>query len=179
MKKLFVVAGLIAFCAGCMVSQKEMAMREDRAVTPSAPREMEPSEPELATPEKYALSAAPGHVDIFLDCGQSRLGAYHVQLHYDPAVVRVARIETPGGSIITAAPMSKPETYLSGATGVIGLFPGGTGPKGRIAVARVCFEPSGPGKSRLSVSIKSIYDADSKSITGVAILSSDEIVVGR
>ena len=178
MKKLLSIAGLIAFCAGCMVSQKDMAVREDRTHTPSAARE-EPPEPELATPEKYALSAAPEHVDIFLDCGQSRLGAYHVQLHYDPAVVRVARIEAPGESIITAAPMSKPETYLSGATGVIGLFPGGTGPKGRVAVARVRFEPSGPGKSRLSVSIKSIYDADSKSITGVAILSSDEIVVGR
>lgn len=169
------MAVLTLTCVGC-VSYAHKAMRADAVPVQEAPLPYAPAET-----EEPGLQIQPAFADIWLDCGTNQLGAYSLEVRYDPSIVTVSGIaalpDAPAG--FASQPMSKRETYRSGATGIIGLFPGGTGPSGRVPLARIFFAPVAEGRSVLSVSIKSIYDVDSKLITGVTVLSSNEIVVGR
>ncbi len=168
MKKTMIILGVLTFCAGCHVPSLHVA---EALETPAE------AEPKKAMRKESAVK--PGYVDVWIDCAESRLGAYHIELHYNPEVVAVSDIERAPEAGFAGTPMAKPESYRSGSTRIIGLAPGGTARTGRIAIARVHFVPVAPGKSKLSVSIRSLYDPDSKPVTGVAILSSDEIVVGQ
>ncbi len=172
MKKTMIILGMITVLTGCSMAD----IRYEETIPAAAEADIEPKK--MKFEEKESL-VEPGYVDISIDCGESRLGAYHVEFHYNPEVIAVSDIERAPEAGFAGTPMAKPESYRSGSTRIIGLAPGGTARTGRIAIARVRFVPVAPGKSKLSVSIRSLYDPDSKPVTGVAILSSDEIVVGQ
>lgn len=174
MKKAITLLGLITVLAGCSMAD----MRYEEAVPKAAEADIDYAKLKAVKEKKESL-AAPGYVDISIDCGENRLGAYHIELHYNPEVVAVSDIERAPEAGFAGTPMAKPESYRSGSTRIIGLAPGGTVKTGRIVIARVHFASLAQGVSKLSVSIKSLYNPDSKPVTGVAILSSDEIVVGQ
>lgn len=158
MKEIIVIVGFMVCCAGCATYATKVSRHPVEGIT--APARVEPE-----------------YVDIYLDCGQSRLGAFHIEIHYDPAVVAISEIESAPEGAFSCSPIAKRETFSSGQTGIIGLIPGGRGPGGRVAIARVHFKGVSRGKSGVSVSIKSLYDSESSRITGVAILSSGELTV--
>jgi hypothetical protein len=174
MKNLTLVLGIAVLCTGCAIRAK----MERAYPVETAERATPVTQPPLEQPEPE-LHAEPTYVDIWLDCGPEKLGAYHVEIHYDPGIVAIERVESPSASSFSGSPLAKEESFKSGLTRIIGLAPGGASERGRIVIARVRFAPVAPGTSRLSVSIKSMYNPDSKALAGIASLSADTISVTR
>jgi len=169
MKKLAILMIILAAIYGC--SSSAIQFRED------VPADESLSDAKTMEEEKIIPAVTPRYVDIWLDMGENELGAYHLILHYNEKVVSIHEVlpspyTSPGS---TTSPLSKPEAYTTGMTAIVGLIPGRQGPKGRIHIAHVLFTPVETGKSAVSVSIKSLYDPQSKPVTGVVELSSTEL----
>jgi hypothetical protein len=119
------------------------------------------------------LNLSPAVVEIHLESITGDIGAYHLQVHYDPSILAIDRIISVSGS----APITDRKTFSYGRAGIIGMQPGG-GLSNRVPIV-VFFKPVSEGKSRVSVSIKSLYNPESKPITGTIRLSADELTVTR
>jgi hypothetical protein len=119
---------------------------------------------------------SPRTVDIFLDPGAEVLGAYTIELRYDPAAVEVYQILPAGPQGFPGAPMSDPETYKSGVTRILGLHTSGALRQGKVPVARVTFRPRRQGTSSVSTSILGLYNAEGKAIPGTSLLSTRKII---
>ncbi|TET32726.1 MAG: hypothetical protein E3J72_18980 [Planctomycetota bacterium] len=167
MKKAVLVLIVSLICSGCAVGKRG----------PSAVFEDEGSMTKAAKRAEGEFNIAPPGIDVWIENAKGKLGAYHLEVHYNRAVVAVEKIIHVEGSRFAGPPIADAKTFSSGLTGIVGLQPGSGGLFGPVLVARVCFRPVAPGTSRVSVSIKSLYDPDSKPVTGTIKLSNDEVKV--
>lgn len=125
------------------------------------------------SPQEMPLQA-----EVWLDCGNHRLGAYTIELNYDPAVVVITEIKTAvDPSAFPGAPMANPATFKSGKTVILGLYTGDDIPVNRIKLAVLRFAPVATGLSPLTVSIKSAYDIDGNPFPATISISPDSITV--
>jgi hypothetical protein len=115
----------------------------------------------------------PSLVDIYLDCGDRALGAYTLEIRFDPSIIKVGEV-LPGG--FPGAPMVHPASYSSGVTRIVGLHTGSLA-RGRVHVARIRFLPVRQGSTALSVSVLGLYGTNGRPIPGAAVLSRHRIVV--
>lgn len=179
MKKTIIIIAVIACCVGCSSSRMAAVteLESRRKTTP----QLEPDAEEPTTAAGYLMpqKVEPQYVDIAIDCGTDKLGAYHIDITYNPAVVAISEILSPGESTFSGMPMVKRQAFRTGWTRVIGLHPGQDAPSGRVPIARVRFEPRGVGKSHLNVTVRSLYNPDSKPVSGSAVLSAKQLSVTR
>jgi hypothetical protein len=168
MKKVLIVLAVLFLGCGCS-SQMDIMARESEMGNTARSKSMKKA--------KRDFNIAPLTIDVWIENAKGKLGAYHLEVHYDRAVVAIENITHVEGSRFAAPPIADAKTFSSGLTGIVGLQPGGGGPFGPVLVARVRFRPVAPGTSRVSVSIKSLYDPDSKPVTGTIKLSADEVRV--
>jgi len=205
MKKTIILLTAVIFICGCGSEGYECA-KEARAPAPCATPEKsaqttpvaqmpQPSEPGLvpaetpAEPSDVTMEKPPtditenftvstGYVDVFVEPAGRKLGAYDLVVKFDPAVVRIARIERVDGGF-PGAPMVSPDSFASGSTRIISLQAGRQVSGSRIAVARVYFRPVSAGRSAIYVEVKDLYDPGSQRVLGSAVLSTDEVTVTR
>jgi hypothetical protein len=138
------------------------------------------------TPEKRekesvsGLSIVPSeYAEVWLESASPDLGAYHVELQYDPKIVEVESIEAAPSGTSTVNPISKPQTFQTGRTGIVGIAPGGAKVEGRIVIARVRFRPIAEGTSKLGVTLKGIKDSLANEATGTAGIEPQQITVTK
>ena len=158
MKKIVYLLLLVIIITGCSAQYSKMASRDIVA---------------LPKPESSPALA----VDIWLDCDTNKLGAYTVELNYDPKIISVSDIKTAGTDGFPGAPMANPATYMSGKTVIIGMYTGKDLPDKKVKIARVTFKPLLSGTSPLAVSIQNAYDTEGQPLPASAILSTTSITV--
>ena len=158
MKKIVYLLLLVIVITGCSAQYSKMASRDIAA---------------LPKPESSPALA----VDIWLDCETNKLGAYTVELNYDPRIISVSDIKTASDGGFPGAPMANPATYATGKTVIIGMYTGNDLPDKKIKIAHITFKPLISGTSPLAVSIQNTYDTDGKPLPASAILSQETITV--
>jgi hypothetical protein len=128
------------------------------------PAETPPEAPDVTMqkpPAKFTedLEILPGYVDVFVESAGGKLGAYDLVINFNPDIVKILRVERVNNGF-PGAPMASPESFASGSTRIISLQVGTQVTGSRVA-------------------IKNLYDPGSQRILGSAMLSADELVVGR
>jgi hypothetical protein len=113
---------------------------------------------------------APGEAafDIVIDCGALELGAYELELRYDPARVRLLEVGWPGAGAFPAFPQADARSFASGATAILGLLGPGAGPRGPVAIARVRlrFLVPLPPSPPLAIDLRALYTPTGEAIEG-------------
>ncbi|MHC4660082.1 MAG: cohesin domain-containing protein [Planctomycetota bacterium] len=163
MKKVVPIL-LLILCCGCSTSMSSNMM-EDRAMPRAAKG--------TAAMEREVHDV----IEVWLENATGPLGAYHLEVHYNPEVVQIDSITSAQGGGFNVSPVSSKVTYSSGLTGIVGILPGSEGPPGKVLIARVTFRHVASGTSRVSVSIKSLYNPESKPINGAVSISKSKIIV--
>lgn len=173
---IFLAISLLSF--GCSVARD--SYESDRSSFRNAPMEKETAVSETIPAgneieKKNSPACSPPWIDVYLDTGENELAAYTLDVHYDKKVLAIEKIEKKDNGF--EANISQAKQYAHGRTRMLGFKTGGESGKGRIPIARIYFKPAGKGKSKVSVSIKSLYDPDSRPTTGVVELSADQVIV--
>ncbi|MBI4834672.1 MAG: hypothetical protein HY811_07645 [Planctomycetes bacterium] len=119
------------------------------------------------------------NADIWIDCGENKLGAYTLEVIYNPIIVEVSEITTSGENAFPGMPMSNPSTFKSGKTVIIGMYTGHDVPDGRLKIAHIKFAPVSKGTSPLKVMLQSIYDTAGNLFDATAIVSPDSLTVTK
>jgi hypothetical protein len=183
MRTTFLVFATALMLTGCAaaVCERPASVEEARyveQVEPTAPQDTEPPYKEEIHEGGFALAPSQ-YAEVWLEPGAADLGAYHVELQYDPAVIVVEAIETAPAKALAVSPISKPQTFVTGRTGIVGIAPGGAKVEGRVMVARVKFRPVAGGASSLGVTVRSIKDSAGNDITGTAGIEPQQITVTK
>jgi len=188
MRTIILILVTVSILAGCAASAHEVAAPveearyaervEEKEALPTAPQDTEPPHKEEIREDGFTLSPSE-YAEVWLEAGAADLGAYHVELQYDPAVIVVEAIKTTPAKALSVSPISKPQTFGTGRTGIVGIAPGGVKAQGRVIVARVVFRPIAEGTSRLGVTVRSIKDSAAKDITGTAGIEPQQITVTK
>lgn len=189
---MLATVSILAGCAAQAMSERaapvEQAPYEKRTEEMKEKEEVRLKvEPSRATEEQvqkkiredgFDLSPS-DYAEVWLESAKPDLGAYHVELQYDPKIVEVELIEAVPSRTQTVNPISKPQTFQTGRTGIVGIAPGGAKVEGRVVIARVRFRPVAEGTSKLGVTLKSIKDSNTEDITGAAGIEPQQITVTK
>ena len=178
MRIIFNALLFMLIISGCSMPEERLKPvdRAETQTTEMKPLLKEPQEIPPVTP--LPPEDAPLQAEVWLDCGNHRLGAYTIELNYDPAVVAIAEIKTAvDPSAFPGAPMANPATFKSGKTVILGLYTGDDIPVNKIKLAVLRFAPAAIGLSPLTVSIKSAYDTDGNPFSATISISPDSITV--
>ncbi len=194
MRIAFLLLLTASVCAGCAAAHFERAAPVEKAGYAKGIREEEtrPEEirqeviPKAATPEKKEKMREDGfhlspseYAEVWLESSKTDLGAYHVELQYDPKIIEVEAIEAAPSRTQTVNPISKPQTFQTGRTGIVGIAPGGAKFEGRVIIARVRFRPVAEGASSLGVTLKGVKDSLANEVTGTAGIEPQQITVTK
>lgn len=82
-------------------------------------------------------------IEILVNAGAQTLGSYSATFQYDKAVVNIVSIAGGTTPAFSAAPITSPPTFSSGATPLAGVFSGTTAPSGFVSVATVTLRAVG------------------------------------
>ena len=99
-------------------------------------------------------------IDVSVDVGTSALGSYDFRFEYNPTVVTVVSLT--GGSTpeFSAAPVTDPATFTSGATRFVAAQPSTSGPTGLVSVATLRLRAAhfSLAPSDLDVTVLGLFD---------------------
>ena len=112
-------------------------------------------------PDRGAREAAPYQTIVRISPGGRPLAGYLVRVSYDPAVLRVVRVE--GSERPFDLAYSDRAAYRTGSFLVAGVHGGREGPGAVVAVARIRFDPvdrSKPSGSPVTAEVVEAYGTD-------------------
>jgi hypothetical protein len=195
MRTTFLALAAVSILAGCASVACERAALVEQAAYAKKVEEGKEKEsrteefrqevvPKAAMPEKKVredgfLLSPSEYAEVWLESAKPDLGAYHVELQYDPKIIEVESIEAAASRTQTLNPISKPQTFRTGRTGIVGIAPGGAKVEGRVVIARVRFRPVAEGTSSLGVSLRGIKDSLANDVAGTSGIEPQQITVTK